>query len=157
MGLIRKSLSVSLWFISCFTSWNTRELYYAKRNQRIGVLWLRVQRKGRQVFVFASKGLESPRHTMGRTAYTMVHWLLTHSTPHHHLLIYQALSPCVLTPVLRTSWNGCSFLSSPSGSSQKWRDFPGTQRPRGWTLDSDLQTISCGLFPRQGVASPPAK
>lgn len=31
--------------------------------------WLWVQRKGRQVFVFARKGLESVKHTMGRTSH----------------------------------------------------------------------------------------
>lgn len=101
MGLIRKSLSVSLWFISCFTSWKIRELHYTKRNQRIGVLWLWVQRKARQVFEFASKGLESTKHTIGRTAYTIVHLLLTYSTPHHHLLVYQALWSLVSLPL---SW-----------------------------------------------------
>lgn len=77
MGLIRKSLSVNLWFISCFTSWNTRELHQENRSQRIGVLWIGVQRQGGLVFGSVNQGLESSNQAMGRTAYMVAHLLLT--------------------------------------------------------------------------------
>lgn len=154
MGLIRKSLSVSLSFISCFTSWNTSELHQGKRNQRIGVLWTGVQRQGRQVFMFASKGLESSNHATGRIAYTIAHFVVNDKA---HLTI--TFLPIKLCHTQSQGQAGMGVLFSlPLHGQVRNEGLPlGHHKPTGWALNSDLQTLRQGLFPGDGVASPPAQ